>query len=104
MRVREGEGVRCVVVRWILHKAEQQLVLTMFCSTDLKVGGQFHGSDRVDVFFDLCEKVVPSSDDLTLVLVVYQLKLVGLPRLSHLAEERERGRDGMQTERKKRQR
>ena len=59
---------------------------------------------RVDVFLDLCEKVIPSSNDLALVLVVYQLKLVGLPRLSHLAEERERGRDGMQTERKKRQR
>ena len=80
--------MRCVVVRWILHKAEQQLVLMMFCSTDLEVGGQFHGSDRVDVFFDLCEKIVPSSNDLALVLVVYQLKLVGLPRLSHLAEER----------------
>ena len=86
--MRVCESVRCVVVRWILHKAEQQLVLTMFCSTDLEVGGEFHGSDRVDVFLDLCEKVVPSSDDLALVLIVYQLKLVGLPCLSYLAEER----------------
>ena len=62
--------------------------------TDLEVGGQFHGSDRVDVFLDLCEKVVPTSDDLALVLVVYQLKLVCLPCLSYLAEERrERGRE-----------
>ena len=61
-------------------------------TTDLEVGGQFHGSDRVDVFLDLCEKVVPTSDDLALVLVVYQLKLVCLPCLSHLAEE-ERGRE-----------
>ena len=46
------------------------------------------------MFLDLCEKVVPTSDDLALVLVVYQLKLVRLPRLSHLAEERrERGRE-----------
>ena len=77
--------------------------------TDLEVGGQFHGSDRVDVFLDLCEKVVPSSDDLALVLVVYQLKLVCLPCLAHLAEERrekegEMVGHGRQTERKKRQR
>ena len=48
------------------------------------------------MFLDLCEEVVPSSDDLALVLVVYQLQLVSLPCRPYLVEERrkEEGGDG----------
>jgi len=41
----------------------------------------------VDVLLQLVEQVVPSTDDPTLVLVVDQVQLVGVPRLLHLLEE-----------------
>ena len=50
----------------------------------LVVGREFHGGDAVDVFFDLGEKIVPATDQATLVLVVDQLQLVRTPRLVHL--------------------
>ena len=45
------------------------------------------------MLLDLCEQVVPTSDDLALVLVVDQLQLVTLPCLTHLGGGMKAGRD-----------
>ena len=50
-----------------------------FVLKHLVVWRQLHGRDRVDVLLDLCEQVVPASDDAALVLVVYQVQFVCLP-------------------------
>ena len=53
----------------------------------LEVWGQLHSCHGVDVLFDLVEQVVPTSDDLALVLVVYQIQVVIVPCLSNLATQ-----------------
>ncbi len=50
----------------------------------LVVRAESHGSETVDVFFELVEEILPSLDEFGLVLIVDQLDLVDLPRLAHL--------------------
>lgn len=56
--------------------------------THLEVWGQLHGSDAVDVFLDLGEEVIPSSDEATLVLVVDKVQLIASPNLADLQDAR----------------
>lgn len=50
----------------------------------LVVWRKLHGRDAVDVFFDLGEQVIPAADNPALVLVIHQIKLIGLPKITNL--------------------
>lgn len=54
----------------------------------LVIRRQFHCRHTVDVFLDLVEEVIPTSDDATLVLVVDKIKFIALPDISHLPEKK----------------
>lgn len=47
---------------------------------------ELHGGDAVDMLLHFVEEIVPAADDLALVLVVYEVQLVALPRLANLRE------------------
>ena len=55
--------------------------------TNLVVRRELHSSHTVNVLLDLVEQVIPATDEPTFVLVVNQLKLIGLPHLRHLQTE-----------------
>ena len=50
----------------------------------LVVRRELHGSHAVNVLLDLVKKVIPSSDQAALVLVVDQIQLIGLPHFADL--------------------
>lgn len=52
--------------------------------THLVVWRQLHGSNAVDVFLHLVEQIVPTTNQATFVLIVYQLQFVRLPHFTHL--------------------
>lgn len=56
----------------------------MYMNTNLIIRRQFHSSNAVDVLLDFVEEVVPTSNDLALVLVVDKVQLIALPRFSNL--------------------
>lgn len=52
--------------------------------TYLVIRRKFHRSDTVDVFLDFVEEIVPSADNLALVLIVDQVQFIALPGLANL--------------------
>lgn len=45
---------------------------------------QFHSSNGINMLFNFVEKIIPSSDNLTLVLIVDEIQFIALPRFTNL--------------------